>query len=176
MSVKANVSKNQTPDQRVSSGCLPKGPTSHFSPGKQDPVLARWVCPTHLLSSRSSLSSQFTSPEDCQHLFGTLEKVHHAQEVVYIDHILRFLYKYTYVCMFSHVRFFVTVQSVAHQALLSTRFSSQEYWSGLPFPIPGDPPDPGIKSASLASPALADGFFFLPLHHLGRPFIQVVLY
>jgi len=38
-------------------------------------------------------------------------------------------------------------------------FSSQEYWSGLPFPIPGDLPDPGIEPASLASPTLAGGFF-----------------
>ena len=38
-------------------------------------------------------------------------------------------------------------------------FSRQEYWSSLPFPIPGDPPDPGIKPTSLASPALAGGFF-----------------
>ena len=35
----------------------------------------------------------------------------------------------------------------------------QEYWSGLPFPTPGDLPDPGIKLASLTSPALASGFF-----------------
>ena len=35
----------------------------------------------------------------------------------------------------------------------------QEYWSGLPFPPPGDLPDPGIEPASLASPALAGGFF-----------------
>ena len=35
----------------------------------------------------------------------------------------------------------------------------QEYWSGLPFPPPGDLPDPGIKFESLASPALADRFF-----------------
>ena len=35
----------------------------------------------------------------------------------------------------------------------------QESWSGLPFPSPGDLPNPGIKSASLASPALAGGFF-----------------
>ena len=38
-------------------------------------------------------------------------------------------------------------------------FSRQEYWSGLPFPPPGDLPDPGIKLASLESPALAGGFF-----------------
>ena len=39
--------------------------------------------------------------------------------------------------------------SVAHQAPLSMGFSRQEYWSGLPFPSPGDLPDPGIKPSSL---------------------------
>ena len=38
-------------------------------------------------------------------------------------------------------------------------FSRQEHWSGLPFPPPGNHPDPGIKPASPASPALADGYF-----------------
>ena len=38
-------------------------------------------------------------------------------------------------------------------------FSRQEYWSGLPFPTPRNLPDPGIKPASLASPALTGGFF-----------------
>ena len=38
-------------------------------------------------------------------------------------------------------------------------FSRQEYWSGLPFHLQGDLPDPGIKPASLASPALAGGFY-----------------
>ena len=42
------------------------------------------------------------------------------------------------------------------QAPLSMGFSRQEYWSGLPFPFPGDLPDSGIK---LTSPALAGGFF-----------------
>ena len=37
--------------------------------------------------------------------------------------------------------------------------SRQEYWSGLPCPPPRDLPDPGIKAASLSSPALAGGFF-----------------
>ena len=41
----------------------------------------------------------------------------------------------------------------------SMGFSRQEYWSRLPFPSPRDLPDPGIKPASLASPALAGGFF-----------------
>ena len=38
-------------------------------------------------------------------------------------------------------------------------FSRQEYWSGLPCSLPGDPPDPGIEPTSLISPALAGGFF-----------------
>ena len=42
---------------------------------------------------------------------------------------------------------------------LSTEFSKQGYWSGLPFPTPGNLPDSGIEPKSLASPALAGGFF-----------------
>ena len=42
-------------------------------------------------------------------------------------------------------------------------YSRQEYWSGLPFPTPGDLPDPGIESVSLASPALQVDS--LPLSH-----------
>ena len=38
-------------------------------------------------------------------------------------------------------------------------FPRQEYWNGLPFPTPGDLPDPGTELASLVSPALAGGFF-----------------
>ena len=59
----------------------------------------------------------------------------------------------------SRVRLFVTPWTVAHQAPLSMGFSRQEYWGGLPLPPPGDLPDPGIESAPLASPALAEGFF-----------------
>ena len=40
--------------------------------------------------------------------------------------------------------------TVAHQAPLSMGFSRQEYWSGLPFPSPGDLPHPGIKPESPA--------------------------
>ena len=47
--------------------------------------------------------------------------------------------------------------TVALQATLSIKFSRQEYWTGLPLPPPGDLYDPGIKPASLASPALAGG-------------------
>ena len=46
--------------------------------------------------------------------------------------------------------------TVACQALLSMGFSRQEYWSRLPIPSPGDPPNPGVKPVS---PVLAGGFF-----------------
>ena len=46
-----------------------------------------------------------------------------------------------------------------HQAPLSMGFSTQEYWSGLPCPSPGELPSPGIKPTSLTSPTLAGGFF-----------------
>ena len=49
--------------------------------------------------------------------------------------------------------------TIAQQAPLSTGFSRQEYWSGLPCPPPGDLPNPEIEPASLTSPALADTFF-----------------
>ena len=49
----------------------------------------------------------------------------------------------------SHVQLFVTPWTVAHQAPLSMGLSRQEYWSGLPFPPPGNLPDPGIKPLSL---------------------------
>ena len=58
--------------------------------------------------------------------------------------------------LLSRVRLFAAQWTVARQAPLSLGFSRQEYWSGLPFPSPGDLPDPGIKPES---PALASGFF-----------------
>ena len=50
---------------------------------------------------------------------------------------------------FSHIQLFVTIWIVAHQASLFMRFSSQEYWSGLPC-LPGDLPNPGIEPRSFA--------------------------
>ena len=53
----------------------------------------------------------------------------------------------------SYVQLFVTPWTVAYQAPPSMGFSSQEYWSGLSFPSPGDLPDPGIKPGSPTSQA-----------------------
>ena len=61
---------------------------------------------------------------------------------------------------FSRVRLFVTSWTVAHQTPLSMGFSRQDYWSGLPCPLLGDLPDPGIIPMSLVSPALVGRFFY----------------
>ena len=50
----------------------------------------------------------------------------------------------------SHVQLFETLWTVDHQAPLSMGFSRQEYWRGLPFPSPGDLPNPGIEPGSPA--------------------------
>ena len=52
--------------------------------------------------------------------------------------------------LLSHVRLFASPWTVAHQAPPSMEFSRQEYWSGLPFPSPGDLPDPGLEARSPA--------------------------
>ena len=62
------------------------------------------------------------------------------------------------VCVLSCVQLFVILQTVARQTPPSMGWR-QEYWSGLPFPSPGDLPDAEIRLESLASPVAEGGFF-----------------
>ena len=77
------------------------------------------------------------------------------------------------ICMEPFYKECVLVHSFVSNSLQSPEqqpkniLSRQEYWSGLPFSNPGDLPDPGIKTASVVSTALAGGFFILT--HLGSP-------
>ena len=72
------------------------------------------------------------------------------------------LYVYSCHCLNLCHDFFETPWTIAHQATLSMEIPRQEYWSGLPFPSPGDLPNPGIEPGS---PALqADS---LALSHWG---------
>ena len=64
----------------------------------------------------------------------------------------------------NHVQLFATPWTVAHQAPLFMGFSRQEYWSGVPFPSPGDLPDPRIEPRSPALQADA-----LPCKPPGKP-------
>ena len=70
---------------------------------------------------------------------------------------------------YCHVPLFAMPRTVAHQALLSMGFSWQEYWSELPFPSPGDLPDPGIEPRS---PALQ--VEVLPSELLGNPMLMFI--
>ena len=77
----------------------------------------------------------------------------------------------------------MTPWTVVCQAPLSTGSHRQEHWIGLPFPSPGDLPDPGMETASPVSPALAGGLFTteprgmpyssIPLLKYGRPLTLV---
>ena len=85
--------------------------------------------------------------------------------LTYILNIVRYIcvYNIPEVSVKSRVPLFLTSWTVACQASLSMDFSRQEHWSGLPFPSPGDFPDPGLEPRS---PALqAD---CLPYEPLGK--------
>ena len=62
-------------------------------------------------------------------------------------------------CYFCHIRLYVTLWTVAHEAPLSMGYSRHEYWSGLPYPPPGGRSDPGIKPVSFMS-LVSSGQFF----------------
>ena len=95
-------------------------------------------------------------------------------------HCRRILYQLSYqgshsvqfssVQSLSRVRLCATPWTVAHQVPLSMGFSRQEYWSGVPFPFPGDLPDPGIEPGS--PPLQADS---LPSEPLGKPPLAHIL-
>ena len=73
--------------------------------------------------------------------------------------------------LLSCVQLFVTPWAAACLAPLSMGFSRQEYWVGLPFPTPGDLPNPGIEPES---PALAGKFFTTAPP--GKPYIYIYIY
>ena len=74
---------------------------------------------------------------------------------------------------FSCIKLFMTIWTIACQAPLSMDFSRQEYWSGLPFPSPGDLSNSGIEPVSLMSPTLAGRF---PLVLPGKPHVYICTY
>ena len=63
---------------------------------------------------------------------------------------VRFLVPSCYLVTKSCLDSFATPWTTAHQAPLFMGFPKQEYWNGLPFPFPGDIPDPGIEPMSPA--------------------------
>ena len=124
-------------------------------------------CPTLCLYP-SSLSSIVTSSEafsDPSVLQVTISSILEMYSTISHSTYLYLILHHLFVVQ-SIIRSysFATPWTVAHQAPLSMGFPRQEYWSGLPFPSPGDLPDPGIK---LMSSALAVEFF--TVSHQGSP-------
>ena len=74
----------------------------------------------------------------------------------------------------SRVQLFATLWTLAYQASLSMGFSRQEYWSRLPFPSPGDLPDPGIEpgSPTLEADALTSEPPGKPKTTIFRPYLH----
>ena len=87
-------------------------------------------------------------------VLGLKKSTWHVYSIKYIAYMLQLL------SHFSHVQLFVTLWTIAHQASLYLGFSRQEYWNGLPWPPPGDLPNPGTELASLKSPELVERCFF----------------
>ena len=79
--------------------------------------------------------------------------------------LLKYVYSRKYVLRC--VQLFATPWTVAHQAPLSMRFSQKEFWSELPFPPPGDLPDPGVNFSLLHLLCWQAGS--LPLAPPGKP-------
>ena len=118
------------------------------------------------LVKRSQESIRNTEPVSfCFHTW--LDIIVKVQTSVKVHLILRetentFLYIFMCVWVlgrFSCVRVFVTLGTVARQAPLSMGFSRQESWNGLPWPPPGDLPNPGVEPTVLTFPALTSRFF-----------------
>ena len=74
----------------------------------------------------------------------------------------------------SVVQLFATLWTVPCQTPLSMEFSRKEYWSGLPFPSPGDFPDPGMKLVFAVPPELAGIFFTTEAH--GKPSVTLDMF
>ena len=93
-----------------------------------------------------------------KHLFRYLLTILYLWRNVYSDFLLIFKLGYLSFCCWimdgtcslSYVQLFATLWPIACQAPPSMGFSRQEYWSGLPFPSPGDIPNPGIEPGSPA--------------------------
>ena len=97
----------------------------------------RWI-----LYQLSHLGSPILSLCECFYAFPLECKLYESRN--------NFIYNYMIVESHSRVRLFATPWTVAHQAPRSMGLSRHEYWSGLPFPSPGDLPNPGIESGSPA--------------------------
>ena len=137
------------------------------------PQLLIIFLPSKVLSSKAKktsdlimgflLSNSYYSKQTYTgHLIDFLEKLN-QEFVVFILVMRKLRYQkfksFVQCCVLNWVGLFAVPWTVAHQAPLLMGFPRQKYWSGLPFPPPGDLPNPGIEPVSPVTPALAGRFF-----------------
>ena len=137
----------------------------------------------HIYLHLSSISSYSIQPQSCTQILKKENRVSSQNpsctNLDYLNMILGALVGVCVcvcvcvcACVYEHVlssvQLFSTPWTVSCQAPLSMKFSRQEYWNGLPFPPPGDLPDPGMEPTALGSPILSGGL--CQLLHLGSPY------
>ena len=138
--------------------------------------LARLLCLWNFLSKNIGAGCHFFSkassqPRDWTHIFCISCTGRHVLYHLNQQLVLKGMCVCVCVRLLSHVWCIAIPWTVAHQAPLSMRFSSQEYWSGLPFPTPEDLLEPGIETVS---PCLLHWqVCALPLSHLGSPLREI---
>ena len=139
-------------------------------------VLICFIGQSNAADSRISCYVNFSTSGCCRILgwwsdHWELDEIHRKNHTIDVMLSSHDFHAWMHACMLSHVQFFVTRWTVAHQAPLSMGFSRQEYWSGLPFTAPGTLLNPGIKHKSPAFPALAGRFF--PPEPPRKPMISI---
>ena len=95
---------------------------------------------TKVKNIQSDLENQFFKIARCVKHWTIVKKLKES--------IVNNNYAVLVLMLLSRVQLFATPWTVAHQAPLSMGFSRQEYWSGVPYPPPGDPPNPGMEARS----------------------------
>ena len=118
--------------------------------------MKNWMKSHHILQMKTKTLNTYYIYDFSSKSFKTTEQ----REITVVEYFPRSWQNY--VCLlsrFSRVRLFATLWTVARHAPPSTGFSRQEYWSGLPFPPPGDLPDAEMEPTSLTSAALARRFY-----------------
>ena len=109
-----------------------------------------------------------------------LERIIILRKFIIFQNRLLYLPSYPFMCCavlshFSRVWLFSTLWTVAHQTPLSMGFFRQEYWSGLPFPPPGDLPDPRIEPTSPEPTSPVLQVDSLPIEPSGKPLSPFIL-
>ena len=129
------------------------------------PVLFTLSVTITISITKTSRTQCFLRTSDLKEIFTQLKSSSESQLTgsTCVD-----MYVYVFICLLVS-RLFAALRTVAHQAPLSMGFSWQEYWSGLPFPPPGDLHNPGTEPTSLAGCLLHDRQIFSLIEPAGKP-------